>query len=342
MVGRVRFLEDLVRVATKHSLKGSLSVNFTNEQGIDAGGLRREFYELIGKEMKNTRYNLFQNYFVNSVERYFLHPSIYEIERRRDYLYTLGKFTANSIVTRNYIGICFVDAFVKHLYDEPVTFEDMQHVVSPVEYAGYMHLKELSAEELEDACITFEIVEQSKRVELLPGGRDMPVTRDNLAQYLARIADYRLHSRYRDEILEFKRGFNEILKVEFIRQFIVESEFNILICGKMDINAENILAVCVYSNGNAPLISMFKTYVQEAEEEVLKCFLKFATGSSVIPFDTDGYRLEIQFINSNIKNLPLAHTCFRSIECPKYTSQRMMKIKLDAAFLYGSEGFSFG
>ena len=30
----------------------------------------------------------------------------------------------------------------------------------------------------------------------------------------------------------------------------------------MDINPDNVIAVLVYNNGNAPLISMFKTYIQ--------------------------------------------------------------------------------
>ena len=35
------------------SLMVKFDVKFTGEQGIDAGGLRREFYDMIGKEIKN-------------------------------------------------------------------------------------------------------------------------------------------------------------------------------------------------------------------------------------------------------------------------------------------------
>jgi len=34
-------------------------VIFKNEKGIDAGGLSREFYELVGKMMKDPNYQFF-------------------------------------------------------------------------------------------------------------------------------------------------------------------------------------------------------------------------------------------------------------------------------------------
>ena len=47
-VSRFRFLEDLFKLAEK-SLHMNFSVKFTGEQGIDAGGLKREFYDMVGR-----------------------------------------------------------------------------------------------------------------------------------------------------------------------------------------------------------------------------------------------------------------------------------------------------
>lgn len=52
-VRRDRFVEDILTVFEKIDLKNSIFVNFANEGGIDAGGLKREFYELVGKAMKD-------------------------------------------------------------------------------------------------------------------------------------------------------------------------------------------------------------------------------------------------------------------------------------------------
>lgn len=46
-VNRARFLEDIIGFADK-SLHSNLTIRFVNEPGIDAGGVKREFYDLIG------------------------------------------------------------------------------------------------------------------------------------------------------------------------------------------------------------------------------------------------------------------------------------------------------
>jgi hypothetical protein len=34
-------------------LKSAFTITFANEQGVDAGGLKREFYDMIGETMKD-------------------------------------------------------------------------------------------------------------------------------------------------------------------------------------------------------------------------------------------------------------------------------------------------
>lgn len=41
------------------NLRRSFKINFQDELGIDAGGLKREFYELVGKTLKDSRLKLF-------------------------------------------------------------------------------------------------------------------------------------------------------------------------------------------------------------------------------------------------------------------------------------------
>jgi hypothetical protein len=41
-------MQSLFKIAEK-SLDKNFSINFAGEQGIDAGGLKRKFYDMIGK-----------------------------------------------------------------------------------------------------------------------------------------------------------------------------------------------------------------------------------------------------------------------------------------------------
>ena len=57
------------------SLHVNLSIKFVNEPGIDAGGLKREFYDMVGNEMKNEKNPFFLEVNKDRIE-YFLNPEI--------------------------------------------------------------------------------------------------------------------------------------------------------------------------------------------------------------------------------------------------------------------------
>ena len=71
-IHRSRFLEELMTIAEK-SLHVNLSIKFVNEPGIDAGGLKREFYDMVGNEMKNEKNPFFLEVNKDRIE-YFLNP----------------------------------------------------------------------------------------------------------------------------------------------------------------------------------------------------------------------------------------------------------------------------
>ncbi len=58
-VSRSKLLENLYDFSQK-SMNVNWSVRFANEVGIDAGGLKREFYDLVGNEMKNPKNPFFR------------------------------------------------------------------------------------------------------------------------------------------------------------------------------------------------------------------------------------------------------------------------------------------
>ena len=48
-----------LRLRSADEMRGRLSVNFSGEEGIDAGGVTREFYQVLAKEIFNANYALF-------------------------------------------------------------------------------------------------------------------------------------------------------------------------------------------------------------------------------------------------------------------------------------------
>jgi len=68
----MNFLEDLLKLSNSN-LKVNFNINFADEAGIDAGGLKREFYDMIGSTLKDERYKFFTKVPTNP-NKYFFHP----------------------------------------------------------------------------------------------------------------------------------------------------------------------------------------------------------------------------------------------------------------------------
>ncbi len=80
-VSRLSFFKSLSEFKLD-KFKSVHHIVFINEPGADAGGLRREFWELVGKEIKNSTYKVF----AGTDDRYYF-----------SYDYTLNEKTENSI-----------------------------------------------------------------------------------------------------------------------------------------------------------------------------------------------------------------------------------------------------
>lgn len=70
-------------------------------------------------------------------------------------------------------------------------------------------------------------------------------------------------------------------------------------------------------------------------------FMKFTTGSSSLPIDCKVNKIKVIFVDRPINLFPIAHTCFKTFESPKYDTLDAMKKKYDIAFTLGAEGFGF-
>lgn len=73
-INRDRFAEELLANFEKLDLKSSIYVVFKGERGVDGGGLKREFYELVGKMIKDSNYKFFEIIRSSSNEKLFFHP----------------------------------------------------------------------------------------------------------------------------------------------------------------------------------------------------------------------------------------------------------------------------
>jgi hypothetical protein len=139
VVNRPTILDKLMSMVDQ-DLTRNLSIEFSGEPGIDAGGLKREFYDLIGALMKNEKYPFFKPVMGRNRTCYTLNPELLKNKKKDIYMKIFGKFIANSILNNYLVGIDFADSFIKTLYDEPIEFSDLKELTPAEEYSRYEYL----------------------------------------------------------------------------------------------------------------------------------------------------------------------------------------------------------
>lgn len=95
----------------------SFSIKFSEEPGIDAGGLKREFYDMIGNTLKDETYKFFSPVPTN-LSKYFLNNHFNKLKDKETYALLFGKLVANSIANSYLIGIDIVPPFWKVVFGD--------------------------------------------------------------------------------------------------------------------------------------------------------------------------------------------------------------------------------
>jgi E3 ubiquitin-protein ligase NEDD4 len=170
--------------ASSEKLKLRLWVEFDGEHGLDYGGVSREWFHLISREMFNPYYGLFE-YSASDDYTLQINPNsgIYN-ENHLDYFKFIGRVCGMAIYHKHLIDAFFIRPFYKMLLGRQITINDMESVDVEL-YNSVLYIKENDPEPL---CLTFsvnntlfgDILEE----ELTPGGKDIDVTEANKHEYI--------------------------------------------------------------------------------------------------------------------------------------------------------------
>lgn len=264
------------------------SVTFENEEGVDAGGITKEWYSVLIREMLKAEYALF-SVTANGMA-YQPNPSSAAANPLHlEYFKFLGAFIAKSILDDQAVDVHFTKSFYKHLLGMPVTFDDLESFDEEY-YKGLMALLESPLNEIQmNGCYTFStelsIFGSSEVVDLIPNGRYVEVTDDNKVDYVRLIANHRLSSSFRKQIDAFLAGFYSILPPELLTLFDA-SELELLICGLPEIDIEDLYSHTTYEGyrqGDKTIQNLWKVLRAFTSDE-RALFIQFVTGTSQVPF----------------------------------------------------------
>ncbi|KAI9326055.1 hypothetical protein DFJ73DRAFT_767125 [Zopfochytrium polystomum] len=341
-VRRNNIFEDAYAEIMRHpatDLKKKLFIKFHGEDGLDYGGLSREFFYLMSKEMFNPFYCLFE-YSAHDNYTLQINPQSGINPEHLNYFKFIGRVVGLGIFHQRFLDSFFVTAFYKMILKRKITLKDMESVDAAQHRSLVWMLENPIADVLDlTFAVDSEVFGERVEVELKPDGKNIEVTDDNKKEYVDLVVEWRIVKRVEEQFRAFQQGFNEIVPQELINVFD-ERELELLIGGLADIDVDDWKKHTDYRgySENDETIQNFWKAVRSWDNEKKANLLQFVTGTSRIPVNgfkdlqgSDGPRRFTIEKTGEIEQLPKSHTCFNRLDLPPYKSYDALDRKLTMA-----------
>jgi ubiquitin-protein ligase E3 C len=346
-IRRDHILEDAfnqLSTLSEANLQGLIRVTFVNEfgveeAGIDGGGIFKDFMENITRAAFDVQYGLFKE-----TTDHLLYPnpgSGMIHEQHLQFFHFLGTILAKAMFEGILVDIPFATFFLSKLKQKYNYLNDLPSL-DPELYRHLTFLKryedDLSELELYYVIVNNEYGEQTVE-ELLPGGKNMRVTKDNVITFTHLVANHRLNYQIREQSIHFLRGFQQLIQKEWIDMFNTH-ELQLLISGSVDgFDVDDLRNNVNYAGGYHKehyVIEMFWEILKNFSMENQRKFLKFVTGCSRGPLLGFKYLEPLFCIQRAAGNaseealdrLPTSATCMNLLKLPPYRSKEQMEQKL--------------
>merc|ERR1719376_1397406 len=199
------------RVKKPEHLKARLWIEFMGEKGLDYGGVAREWFYLLSKEMFNPYYGLFE-YSSTDVYTLQINPnSGFCNDEHYQWFHFIGRVAGMAVFHGKLLEAFFIRPFYKMMLGKPITLRDMESVDSEY-YNSLKYILENDPESLElDFTVSEELFGQTKSTELKPGGQDIKLTQQNKREYIQLVIKWRFVSRVQQQMKAFLNGFNQLI-----------------------------------------------------------------------------------------------------------------------------------
>ncbi|KAH3661759.1 hypothetical protein OGAPHI_005937 [Ogataea philodendri] len=330
--------------------KSKLDIQFRGEQGVDAGGLTREWYQVLSRQMFNPDYALFTPV---ASDKTTFHPNrtSWVNPEHLSFFKFVGLIIGKAVYDGCMLDCHFSRAVYKRILGRPVSLKDIESL--DLDY--YKSLVWMLGNDITDIIVETFSVEtndygEEKVIDLRPNGRDIQVTEENKQEYVKSIVEYRLKTSVQEQMENFLQGFYEIIPKDLIAIFD-DQELELLISGLPDIDVDDWKNNTIYQNYSAssPQIQWFWRAVKSFDAEEKAKLLQFSTGTSKVPLNgfkelagmSGVSKFSIHRVYGSTDRLPSSHTCFNQIDLPEYESYDKLRGSLLLAIMEGHEGFGF-
>ncbi|EWY92955.1 E3 ubiquitin-protein ligase HUWE1 [Fusarium oxysporum NRRL 32931] len=329
---------------------GKLNIRFHGEEGVDAGGVTREWFQVLSRQMFDPNYVLFTPV---SSDRTTFHPN--KLSGINDehlmFFKFIGRIIGKALYEGRVLDCYFSRAVYKRILGKSVSVKDMESF-DPDYYKSLCWMLDNDITDIITETFSVENDEfgATTVVDLIPNGREIAVTEENKHDYVRLVVEHKLLSSVKEQMAHFLQGFHDIIPAELISIFN-EQELELLISGLPDIDIDDWKSNTEYHNytPSSQQIQWFWRALRSFDKEERAKLLQFVTGTSKVPLngfkELEGMngvnRFNIHRDYGNKDRLPSSHTCFNQLDLPEYESYDHLRSQIMKAITAGSEYFGF-
>ena len=184
-----------------------LSIRFVGEEGVDAGGLTREWFADLSRQMFNANYGLFTPV---ASDRTTFHPnptSGFANDEHLAYFKFVGRVIGKALYDNRLLDCHFSRAIYKHILGKPVSVKDIENI--DLEY--YKSLLWILGNDItniisESFAVEDDVFGESRVTELVPDGKTVEVTNENKGDYVRLLVEHRLTTSIKPQLEMFLAG----------------------------------------------------------------------------------------------------------------------------------------
>lgn len=333
---------EIVAADNPGHLQKQLVVEFDGEQGIDEGGVSKEFFTIALEEIFKPDYGMFR---FNEDTGYHQFNPIQFQETEKEYM-LIGMILGLAIYNSINLDIAFPTVIFKKLLDYEGTFEDLEFS-HPDVYRNMTILLEADKDTVDSMTLTFtagltSMFDEVVHYDLVKNGKDKAVNNKNKFHFVEVYADFLLNKSIQKSFNAFKRGFELVTDNSPLPDLFRPEELEHMVIGQRKYDWEVLEETCEYDGGynkEHPTIKNFWLVFNEMDEKDKKMFLEFCTGSDRVPVGgLMRLKVKIQSSGPDSDRLPTAHTCFNVLLLPAYETIEKLKERLTKA-IENAKGF---
>lgn len=198
---------------------GKINVKFINEDGVDAGGVTREWYHVLATQIFDPNFALFEPC---AADKQTYQPNKHSNINgdHLSFFKFIGRLIGKAIFDGRLLDAYFNRAFYKQILGRPVDIRDLESI-DPEYHKSLQWMLDNDITDVIDQEFTIEDDNFGAKqiVELKPGGSQIPVTEENKAEYVRLVCAYRLENSIKEQMNAFLTGFYDIIPRALIQIF---------------------------------------------------------------------------------------------------------------------------